>query len=324
MVLSEVGMNARVTSLDITKRLRGFGHSITDRAVRKRLERLEKNDVILGYSAILHPSFLSNKTHRTLMLKFKLIHDLPGQIERLTRYVGGSHFCIYSARLRGDFDWICHFVFESSEQYELETSNFLNRFNDLIADHRTYESLTMKSAPYSVLDAHDHSERRRQVYETLASLKKFDDLTDRLRATAEALVSVMKAKFARIWLIDRDRKNLVLKFSAGKYTNLHGEFSKIPIGSHEIGEIAKTNKASVSNDLVHDPRIRHPEWAKRQQLRSFAGYPLTYGNEALGVLAMFSEEYLSPREFELLELFSQELSRAITSHFATHELLVGE
>jgi len=324
MILCEVGMNARASSLRITRRLRSFGYSLTDRTVRKRLERLEKDRVILGYSAVLEPGLLSNKTHRTFLLKFKHTEDLRTGIDLLASYVDESGFCTYSARLNGDFDWICHFIFESLEQYELETNNFLHRFQELIADHRVYDSYTVKSVPYSVPDAHDLGERQRQVYEILNSLKRFDNLNDRLKSTVESLVSVMGAKLARIWLVDKERKNLILKFSAGKYTNLHGEFSKIPIGAYKIGEVVRTNKACVSNDVVHDPRISHHDWAKKQRLRSFAGYPLTYKKKAMGVLAMFSEEQFSPSAFELFELFSRELSKGITLHFEAHELLVGE
>jgi DNA-binding Lrp family transcriptional regulator len=297
---------------------------LTDRTVRKRLERLEKNNVIQKYSAILDPGFLANKTHRTLLLKFKQTQDLRNKIERLTSYVNESGSCTYSAKLTGQYDWICHFIFESPEQYELETNNFLHRFQELIGNHRSYESYTTKSVPYSVPDAHDQSERQRQVYEILNSLKRLDNLNARLKSTVESLVSVIGAKFARIWLVDKERKNLILKFSAGKYTNLRGEFSKIPIGAYKIGEVVRTNKACVSNDVVHDPRINHHDWAKKQRLRSFAGYPLTYGNKAIGVLAMFSEEHFSPSAFELFELFSRELSKGITIHFDEHELLVGE
>ena len=51
-------------------------------------------------------------------------------------------------------DWICDFMFDSSpEQYELESNNnFLNRFVELIADYRSYESKPVKSSPYVVFD----------------------------------------------------------------------------------------------------------------------------------------------------------------------------
>ena len=49
--------------------------------------------------------------------------------------------------MTGDYDWICHFVFDSVEQYEFESSNFLNRFVDLIDDFRSYESSMVKLLP---------------------------------------------------------------------------------------------------------------------------------------------------------------------------------
>lgn len=227
MVLCEVGKNARASSLQITRRLRAFGYSLTDRAVRKRLERLEKNNVIQRYSAILNPGFLANKTHRTLLLKFKHAQDLRAKIDRLTSYVDESGFCTYSAKLTGQYDWICHFIFESPEQYELETNNFLHRFEELIADHRSYESYTMKSVPYSVPDAHDQSERQRQVYEILNSLKKFDNLNDRLQSTVESLVNVMGAKLARIWLVAQTPPDNSSRISIIAY-RMNGPFS-VPV-----------------------------------------------------------------------------------------------
>ena len=62
--------------------------------------------------------------------------------------------------MSGDFDWISHFVFESVEQYELESNNFLNRFADLIADYRSYESKAVKVSPYAILDEHDMIEKK--------------------------------------------------------------------------------------------------------------------------------------------------------------------
>ena len=74
----------------------------------------------------------------------------------------------------------------------------------------------------------------------------------------------MEQKFARIWLLDRERKNLVLKFSAGKCKNIDGEFSKVRADSNKIGNIVITRKPSITNDVVNDKRIRYPDWAKRK------------------------------------------------------------
>ncbi|MDE1770940.1 MAG: hypothetical protein KGI28_10390, partial [Thaumarchaeota archaeon] len=172
-----------------------------------------------------------------------------------------SPYCIYAARLSGDFDWICHFVFSSTEQYDLETNNLLNRFSDLIADFRSYESKAIKSLPYALSNEHLLHDRKLQVYSILNSIKKYDNLKDRLSSIAESLVKYFDAKFARIWFYDKKSKSLVLKYSAGKYKNTEGEFSKIPLNSQKIGYVARTKKPAVSNDIAHDPRIKYHEWA---------------------------------------------------------------
>ncbi|MHB8545925.1 MAG: hypothetical protein ACYDAJ_04090 [Nitrosotalea sp.] len=96
----------------------------------------------------------------------------------MTRYLNESPFFIYSARLSGDFDWICHFVFSSIEQYDLETNNFLNRFTDVISDFRSYESKATKSSPYVLFTEHATDEKKLQVYAILNSIKKYDGLND--------------------------------------------------------------------------------------------------------------------------------------------------
>ena len=323
IILTHLGKNARVSSQEIAKTLKGMGFSITDRAVRQRLARLDNKKVILGYSVILNPDLISEKVNRTILIKFKFSKNISDSIDRLTRYVNESPFCIYAARLNGDFDWVCHFVFSSVEQYDLETNNFLNRFADLISDFRSYESKATKSSPYMLYDEHTVHEKKLQVYAILNSIRKFDSLNDRLQAISESLVKYFEAEFARIWFYDKKSKYLVLKYSAGKYKNIHGEFSKIPLNSLKIGNIAKTKKPVVSNDIVHDPRIKHHDWAKKEKLKSFAGYPILYKGDVVAVLAIFSKKTLSPSDFEILSIFSDQLSKELSGFFETKDFLVA-
>lgn len=327
IILSQLGKNARMSSLQIAHTLKEMGYDITDRSVRHRLERLEKSDVILGYSALLNPSFVSEKVSRIILLKFKFSKDSQTLIDRLKNYVEESPFCLYSARIGrdvgggGDFDWISYFVFDSIDQYELESNNFLNRFAELIGDYRSYESRTIKLSPYSLFDEQGLKEQKQRVYQILNSIKKYDNLNDKLQKIVESLVKYFGAKFARIWFVDKERRNLILKFSAGKYKNIDGEFSKVSIDSLKIGPIVKTKKPAISNDVVNDPRIRYPEWAKKEKLKSYGGYPLIYKGEAIGVLAMFSEKKLSPADFEILGTFCDHLSKELSALFSVVEFL---
>jgi DNA-binding Lrp family transcriptional regulator len=323
MILYHLSKNARMSSSEIAENLHNAGFEITDRAVRQRLQRLEKSGVILGYSTMLNPQLMSenNRVSKTVLIKFRFSGNLQLLIDRLENYMQGSDFCVYSARLSGDFDWICHFIFNSIEQFELENSNLLQRFADLISDYRVYDSKTIKVHPYSLFDEHEISEMKRQVNMVLNSLRKYDDLRDRLQATVESLVKYFNAKFARLWIVDDQRKNLLLKFSAGKYKNIYGEFSKVSINSIKIGQIARTKKPIIANDVVNDPRIKYPEWAKREKLRSFAGYPLLHKGQIIGVVGMFSEKKLSPAQFEMLGIFCDHISKEISMLYDIGEFL---
>jgi transcriptional regulator with GAF, ATPase, and Fis domain len=228
-------------------------------------------------------------------------------------------FCIYSAKLSGgEFDWVSYFVFESAEQYELESNNFLHRFADLILDYRSFESKALKASPYAIFDEHDMIERKSWVYRILNSVQKYNNLNDKLQLTVESVVKHFDAKFARIWLVDSKRKFLILRFSAGKYKNITGEFSKVSVNSVKIGPIVKNKKPVITNDVVNDPRIKYHDWAKKENLESFAGYPLIYNYDTIGVLAMFSEKKLNLLDFEILGIFCDQISKELKS-FSMHK-----
>ncbi|HET8847245.1 MAG TPA: GAF domain-containing protein [Nitrososphaeraceae archaeon] len=321
-LLSQLGKNSRTSSYEMSRYLQEMGYKITDRTVRHRLKRLEKSNIILAYSLLLNPALLSEKINRTILLKFKFRADTSVMISRLEKYCGESYFCIYSARMTGDFDWICHFVFDSVEQYEFESSNFLNRFIDLIDDFRSYESSMVKVTPYTLFDDHEIRDQKWRAYKILNSLKKYQDLNEKFQFIVENLVKHFGAKFARIWLLDRERKNLILKFSAGKYKNIHGEFSKVPADSNKIGNIVITRKPTVTNDVVNDKRIRHRDWAKKEKLQSFAGYPITHGSKVIGVLAMFSTRRMQAADFEVLGVFSDQISKELEGLFTAVDFLI--
>jgi len=97
---------------------------------------------------------------------------------------------------------------------------------------------------------------------------------------------------------------LILKFSAGKYKIIHEEFSEVSVNSAKIGLIV-TKKPAITNDLVNDPRIKHHDWARKENLKSFAGYPLMYNRNVLGVFCnQISKELLTRKSIcQLDEMF---------------------
>jgi len=60
-----------------------------------------------------------------------------------------------------------------------------------------------------------------------------------------------------------------------------------------------------------DPRVPEQEWAKRERLVAFAGYPLMKGNDVLGVMAMFSRHPLSQLTLKILAMVANHLTEGI-------------
>jgi len=321
IILFCLGVNARISSQYIATHLNNIGYTITDRAVRQRLDRLEKSNTILRYSAILNPGIISEKINRTILLRFKYTNRTEELIRLLVKYVNESDFCIYSSKLNGDFDYICHFIFDSVKQYELESDNFQNRFKGLISDFHSYESKMIKSSPYVIHNDEEFKSKKNQVYDILDSLKKYDTLNDRLQAMTDSMVKYFHAHFARIWFVDKNREWLILKFSSGKYKRIDGKFSKVRLGSLKIGHVASTKEPVVTNDVVNDARIKFPNWAEKEKLRSFAAYPLIYKNKSVAVLAMFSKKKLSHVDFEIMGIFCEQLSKELAGFFEAKEFL---
>lgn len=152
------------------------------------------------------------------------------------------------------------------------------------------------------------------------------DLHVVLTTITQGLVDDLDAAFARIWLLGpgdlcadcykasdcRDRNQcLHLKASAGLYANLDGEYRRIPLGSLKIGKIAQGFGPMQTNDVLGDDRLPNKQWMTENGLQSFAGYPLVFREDVLGVIAMFGRRPLADHECERLATFAHQAAIAI-------------
>ena len=121
-----------------------------------------------------------------------------------------------------------------------------------------------------------------------------------LGCCAEAVVRHLGAAFARVWLLDEATQILELKASAGLYTHLDGTRSRIPVGQFKIGLIAQERRPYLTNDTINDPRSWDQEWARREGMVSFAGYPLLVEDRLVGVLALFARAPFGEEDLAVL------------------------
>ena len=125
------------------------------------------------------------------------------------------------------------------------------------------------------------------------SLTKPGGMEEMLNSCAEAFVRHLDVAFARVWILDPAEQMLNLRASAGIYTHLNGEHSRIPVGQHRVGLIARNRRAQFTNELTEDPLLADIAWAKGEGPTAFAGHPLILDNQLVGVVAIFAHKPLS-------------------------------
>lgn len=127
------------------------------------------------------------------------------------------------------------------------------------------------------------------------------------------LIEQFDCAFTRIWLVEPDRRTLRLVSSSGLYTRLDGDFARVPMGSFKVGKIAQHCIPFLSNCLPDEDWVKDREWAIANHIQGFAGLPLMAGDQAIGVLAVFSHRPMGPEFLEVLQILSLSVAVALTS-----------
>jgi transcriptional regulator with GAF, ATPase, and Fis domain len=156
-----------------------------------------------------------------------------------------------------------------------------------------------------------------------------------LSTIVETVAGQPDVALARVWLRDDDRScpvcarhvigpepALHLRASAGSpldasadWSRTNGAFHRVPLsGPLKLAHIASTGQPVRINRLSEDSRwIRSPEWAERERLVGFAGRPLVFRGEVLGVLAAFRRVELNDGCWAWLQALSDAAAVAVAN-----------
>ena len=145
-------------------------------------------------------------------------------------------------------------------------------------------------------------------------------LREILQRSAEAMVGHLDAAFARVWTLDEEENVLELQASAGMYTHLDGAHSRVPVGELKIGLIAQERRPHLTNTVSSDPWVSDKEWARREGMVAFAGYPLIVEDRLVGVVAMFSRRELAEDTIEALGSVADVMAQGIERKRAEEEV----
>lgn len=144
-----------------------------------------------------------------------------------------------------------------------------------------------------------------------AALTHPESLRQILKRCTDAVVHYLNAAFARIWTLNEAENVLELQASSGLYTHIDGDHRCVPVGMFKIGWIAETRQPHITNSVQTDPRVGDKDWAKREGMKAFAGYPLVIEDQLVGVLAMFAYEELNELTLQALQGVAKQLSLGI-------------
>ncbi len=132
-----------------------------------------------------------------------------------------------------------------------------------------------------------------------------------LQRCSDAIVDHLDAALARIWMLNEKERTLELQASAGIYTSLDGPDARAPVGKSRIGLIAEEKTPHLTNDVTSDPREEDREWAEREGMVAFAGYPMMVGDRVVGVLATFARHKLEADSLNALASIADTITQGI-------------
>ena len=176
------------------------------------------------------------------------------------------------------------------------------------------------------------AERVRQsllIGEVGDALTRSETLRDMLQLCAQALVRHLDAALARIWTFNEAENVLELRASAGLYTHIDGPHSRVPFGETKIGEmkigwIARERVPHLTNDVMTDPEVSDKEWARREGMVAFAGYPLIVEECLLGVVGIFARRPLDTATLGAIGAVAQQIALSIERNREIAERIAAE
>jgi PAS domain S-box-containing protein len=161
------------------------------------------------------------------------------------------------------------------------------------------------------------------VAEVGVALTGAESLRRGLQQCAEILVRDINAAFARIWTVNEADKVLELQASAGMYTHLDGGHARVPMG-HRLGHIAENGEPHLTNTVQQDSWVGDPQWARREGMVAFAGYPLKVGEHVLGVVVAFARKPLTPATLQAFASVARNIAQFIERKRAEEALRESE
>ena len=135
-IISILNKNARTPSKEIASDLRNAGLDVSDRTIRKRIERLEKNGIIKGYKAVLS-DVSGAEEFEVLFLKLKVTRSLDTITDSIKEHIKTLSNYLLVATLDGE--WNMMIILKIDDMQKKPSSKIIEKFSEQVLDYRVSE-----------------------------------------------------------------------------------------------------------------------------------------------------------------------------------------
>jgi PAS domain S-box-containing protein len=151
------------------------------------------------------------------------------------------------------------------------------------------------------------------------ALARRNELGEILQTCAESMAKHLDAVSARIWMLDE--RKVALELRAGVADKLpEGE----QLGQAMAGRIARERRPYRTNAILSELGKREQDWARREGVAAFAGYPLIADGRLIGVMEVFTRKELSAATATTMGTIADSLAFGIQSKWAEEDLRKSE
>ncbi len=167
----------------------------------------------------------------------------------------------------------------------------------------------------------ENSFRERAVFARLAStvgvaVTRTSDLAIGLDQSAQAIVECLEVALVGVWLVDEKTNQLGFIAGAGELKSLDDPRCQVPVSPIFLRQIVEERRAQTTNQVSDDALISDPQWAIREGIVVFAGFPLMVDERVIGVLGVFARRPWSESEGRGLEEFASTFALFISQRQA--------
>ncbi|AFS80436.1 AsnC/Lrp family transcriptional regulator [Candidatus Nitrosopumilus koreensis AR1] len=135
-IIEILNNNARTPSKEIATELEKLGHDVSDRTIRKRIERLEKSGIIKGYKAVLTDVSGINK-YQSVMIKLKPSKSLESVRDSIIDFVKKLNNYVLVANMEGE--WKMQIIVQIESEKDNTSEKIVEKFSEEITDYRINE-----------------------------------------------------------------------------------------------------------------------------------------------------------------------------------------